>query len=96
MPGKLPISSLYLWDNNPRKISDEKMSLLKKYLSKYGLLSPLKVTPDGEVLGGNHRLKAIKELGWDEVWVHEVNPKNDAEKMEIALLDNQEFATWKY
>lgn len=88
------ISTLRLWDKNPREITKEKMDLLKKYIEKYGLLSPLKVTPDGEVLGGNHRLKAIKELGWDEVWIHEVNPKDDKEKLEIALLDNQEFATW--
>lgn len=91
---KKSIDSLKLWDKNPREISDERLELLKKYLEKYGLLSPLKVTPDGEVLGGNHRLKAIKELGWTEVWVHEVKPKNDKEKLEMALIDNQEFASY--
>lgn len=91
---KRKISQLKLWDKNPRDIKPKKLELLKKYIQKYGLLSPLKVTPDGEVLGGNHRLKAIKELGWDEVWVKEVKPKNDKEKLEIALIDNQEFANY--
>ncbi len=88
------VSTLTLWDKNPREIDDKKFNLLKKYIEKWGLLSPLKVTPDNEVLGGNHRLKAVRELGWDKVWVHEVSPSSDAEKLEIAMLDNQEFATW--
>jgi len=89
-----PISELRLWDKNPRTISKEKMELLKKYIKKYGMLSPLKITPDGEVLGGNHRFKALIELGEKEAWVHVVNPADEKEKLEIALLDNQEFAKW--
>ena len=43
-----PLSELRLWDKNPRTISKEKMELLKKYIKKYGMLSPLKVTPGGK------------------------------------------------
>jgi ParB-like chromosome segregation protein Spo0J len=88
------VEDLKVWNQNPREITPKRYKSLKKYIKKYGLLSPLKVTPNGEVLGGNHRLKVINELGWKRVWCFEVNPKTEDEKLEIALIDNQEFATY--
>lgn len=88
------LSTLKPWDKNPREITSGGMKLLKKYLKKYDQLSPLKVTKDGEILRGNHRYKAMNEMNWENVWVLEVNPKTDAEKLEIALIDNQEFANY--
>ena len=67
----------------------------EKYLEKYGLLSPLLVDKNtNEVLGGNGRLKAIKELGWDEVWIKYVEPKDENERIELALLDNNQFGNY--
>lgn len=87
------VSSLQEWEKNPREISEEKLEALKKYIKKYGLLTPLLV--DGRdkktVLGGNMRLRALKELGIEKVEVKYVYPKNDDEAVEIALLDNAHF-----
>ena len=92
----MKVSSLREWDKNPRDISEEKFKALKKFIKKYGLITPLVVDGrDGRtVLGGNMRLRALKELGVREVEVEVVNPKNDAEALEIALLDNATFGKY--
>jgi hypothetical protein len=53
-----------------------------------GQYKPLLITSDGEVLGGNMRLRAYKDLGMTEAWVSVVEPKTEAEKLEYALSDN--------
>src|SRR3990167_8611591 len=83
-----PIIKLQEWDKNPRSISKDGYERLKKQIQKLGQYKPLLITPDGEVLGGNMRLKAYRELGMDNIWVSIVEPKNEDEKMEYALSDN--------
>jgi DNA (cytosine-5)-methyltransferase 1 len=82
------ISKLREWDKNPRSIKEKDFERLKKQIQKLGQYKPLLVTPDGEVIGGNMRLKAYQELGTERLWVSIVKPKNDSEKMEYALSDN--------
>lgn len=83
-----PISRLRNWDKNPRAISPSDFERLKAQVSKFGQYKPLLVTADGEVLGGNMRLRAFVEMGVTEVWVSVIDPKNDKEKLEYALSDN--------
>lgn len=82
------IADLKPWEKNPRDITQDKYENLKWQIEKHGLLNPLKVEPDGNVLGGNMRIKALTELGIDEIWVEIKSPKNDSERMEISLSDN--------
>lgn len=46
-------------------MSDREYEALKRSISKHGLDDPIKVTPDGVVVDGHHRLKACRELGVD-------------------------------
>ena len=87
-PGYRSISSLREWDKNPRSIKSKDFQRLKKQIQKLGQYKPLIITPDGEVIGGNMRLKAYRELGIKEVWVSVVEPKDENEKLEYALSDN--------
>lgn len=82
------IEQLKNWDKNPRNISDLDFSRLKLQIKKLGQYKPLLVTEEGIILGGNMRLRAFKDLGIEEVWVSVVKPKNEAEKVEFALSDN--------
>ena len=54
---------------------------------------PLIATPDGEVVCGNMRLRALVDLGWTEapVFVKDLRP---AERREWMLRDNQEYGDW--
>lgn len=83
-----PIEKLHEWEKNPRNITEGGFRRLKEQIVKLGQYKPLIITKEGEVLGGNMRLKAYHELGVDQVWVSIVNPKNENEKLEYALSDN--------
>jgi hypothetical protein len=91
----VPVDQLKEDTNNPRDISDAKLNDLVDFLSKYGELKPVLVDarPDkeGQLIGGNMRLKAYKILGWSEIWAEFRNPGNDAEAFSIATTDNMEF-----
>lgn len=89
------ISTLYNWSQNPRAIKKDKFQELKNRIKRHGQFKPLIITPDGEVLGGNMRLRAFQELGIKEAWVSVVTPKTEAEKIEIALTDNEEMGYYE-
>jgi DNA modification methylase len=82
------INELRSWSRNPRAIKKEDFERLKKHIQDHGQMQPLVITPDGEVLGGNMRLEAYKVLGINEVWVEVVEPKDETEKIKIALVLN--------
>lgn len=88
MKKTVKISKLREWDKNPRGIKKKDFERLKKQITKLGQYKPLLITPDGEVLGGNMRLKAYRELGMKDIWVSVVTPKDENEKLEYALSDN--------
>ena len=83
-----PIEKLRNWEQNPRTISEKNFERLKAQIKELGEYKPLLVCPDGEVIGGNMRLRAYRELGFKECWVSVVNPKDEAEKLKYALSDN--------
>lgn len=81
-------SDLHLWEQNPRNIKPKDFDRLKKQIQELGQYKPLLITPDGEVIGGNMRLRAYRDLGIEDAWVSVVTPKDDAEKLKYALSDN--------
>jgi ParB-like chromosome segregation protein Spo0J len=82
--------------DNPRTITDERYEALKYSLNKDPDMlqaRPIIATPEGEVVCGNMRLRAVRDLGWTEatVFVKELNP---AQRREWMLRDNQEYGDW--
>lgn len=88
------VGELKLWEDNPRKIDRGAFTALVKKIERWGQFKPLLVTPDGTVLGGNMRLRAYRQLGIEDIWVSVVHPKTDAERLEIALADNELAGRW--
>lgn len=56
------VADLYLFKDNPRDVEATDFERLKKQI-QLGEHSTLLVTTEGEVLGGNTRLRAYKEIG---------------------------------
>ena len=87
---------------NPRQITEEAFNKLKKSLEDSDLtdFKPLIVYPYGEqfvVLGGNMRLRALRELGVPDVScivVPEGTPVAHLKK--IVILDNNEFGEYDW
>lgn len=63
----IPLSELheYSLNNELRTITSVQYENLKRDLIANGQSHPLLVTPEHEILGGNHRARAMKDLGWE-------------------------------
>jgi len=91
----ISIDEVKTWDKNPREISPKDFDSLKKKIERWGIWKPFLVWESKkQILGGNQRYKACKELGHREIWVEYREPKDDAEALEMAIADNESSGEW--
>jgi hypothetical protein len=101
------LSFLKNWELNPKFSESSDIKKLEEKIEKVGLFKPIVITLEknyGEVLGGNQRLIALKNLRekylnkksdkYEYVWVSIVNTETLAEKKVIAFLDNEEIGKY--
>jgi len=84
--------------NNPRLIKDDKFQKLVQSLKDFPEMAnvrPIVVNQDFVVLGGNMRLKAMKEAGWKEVPVQVVDWSEEKQR-EFIIKDNVGFGEWEW
>jgi len=93
----VPIDQIHFYEENPRTMSDDQFIKLKKSIKKFGFLEPLILnTRENEcftsdesgltVLGGNMRLKATKQMEYEELPAVKVNlDRNEERVLNIAL-----------
>ena len=89
---------------NPRAIKDAKLEQLKQSL--LDLPSMLDKRPlvcftdpdDGRfvVLGGNQRLRALRELGWEQIPIDLADDWNEQERDEFLIKDNLNYGEWVF
>jgi len=81
---------------NPRKISDDMFEKLKRSIEEFGYIEPIIVNKRNmQVVGGNQRLKALNDLGIEEVEAVMVDLDDMKEKaLNIAL--NKISGRWDY
>ena len=95
---KVKIAEVKHNPNNPRLIKDDKFKKLVKSIQEFpDMLNvrPIVVNKDMVVLGGNMRLKAIKEAGYKEIAVDIVDWTEDQQK-EFIVKDNASFGEWNW
>jgi len=95
---KVKITEVIANPNNPRLIKDEKFKKLVKSIQDFpDMLNvrPIVVNKDMVVLGGNMRLKAIKEAGHTEVAVEIVDWTENQQK-EFIVKDNVGYGEWDW
>ena len=95
---KVKISSVKPNPNNPRIIKDDKFEKLVASLKNFpemAAVRPIVVNADMIVLGGNMRLKAMKEAGWKEVPI-EVVDWSEEKQREFIIKDNVGFGEWDW
>jgi hypothetical protein len=95
---KVKITEVISNPNNPRLIKDDKFKKLVKSIQDFpDMLNvrPIVVNQDMVVLGGNMRLKAIKEAGIKEINIEIVDWSEDKQK-EFIIKDNASFGEWDW
>ncbi len=85
---KRKVGSLSFYPQNPRKMTSRDYSSLLRSLSEFGVVEPLVINEAGQVIGGNQRLKAIRELFGDDYEVDCIVvslPKEKEKALNLAL-----------
>jgi len=67
---------------------DGDISELKKSIQECGLINPITINQNHELLAGRRRFQAIKELGWKETDVRVINSENELFDFKISLEEN--------
>ena len=95
---RLPVSKLKANPNNPRVIRDEKFKKLVKSIKEFPEMleaRPVVVNPDMVVLGGNMRLKALREAGVEEAPVY-IASWDEVKQRQFIIKDNVGFGEWDW
>lgn len=98
MVKKVNINEIKSNPNNPRIIKDDKFKKLVKSIQEFPdmlKVRPIVVNKDMIVLGGNMRLKAIKEAGLKEIDI-EIVDWDEQKQKEFIIKDNVGFGEWDW
>ena len=96
---KLKISEIKPNPNNPRNIKREQLDKLKQSIKDFPQMfniRPIIIDEDNMVLGGNMRLKALEELGYEEVEIIKVYDLTQEQKKEFIIKDNLSYGDWDW
>jgi Predicted transcriptional regulators len=83
---KLNIKEIKLNDHNPRDITPEMFEKLKNTIQEFPQMletRPLVIDENNVVLGGNMRLRALTDLGYEEIPVQKVEGWSEEQKRSL-------------
>ena len=95
----IPIKEIKENPNNPRKLSKDKYQKLLKSIQDLPQMleyRPIVVNSDMVVLGGNMRLKALKELKYKEVPIIIADELSEDQQKEFLIKDNLAYGQWDW
>jgi len=90
-----PVDSIHPYGNNPRK-NDDAVAVVAKSIEKFGFKQPIVIDIHGEIVAGETRWKAAKQLGRQEVPCVLADDLTQTEVNAYRLADNKvaEYAAW--
>jgi len=74
--------------NHEPKRDHGNISDLKQSIQEVGLINPITINQNYELLAGRRRYQAVKELGWDEVDVRILESENALFDFKVAIEEN--------
>lgn len=97
----MDIKNIKINDKNPRFIKDDKFKKLCQSIKDFPKmleLRPIIVNPDGMILGGNMRYRALQQLGWEikPEWVKTAESLTAEEQRRFIVEDNVGFGDWDW
>ena len=95
---KKNVDDLKYAEYNPRKKltpDDREYQKIKKSIEEFGYVDPIIINKDNTIIGGHQRLTVLKDLGYKEVDVIQIDIDKTKEKaLNIAL--NKITGSWDY
>ncbi|ESR23775.1 site-specific DNA-methyltransferase [Lutibaculum baratangense] len=92
----VPIGELKAYERNPRSHSKRQIQQIAESIRAFGMVSPLVVDEQGELIAGHGRLAAARLLEMPTVPVVQIEHLDDAQKRALRIADNRlaELAGW--
>lgn len=91
----MQVADIKPYENNPRRIPKDAVEAVKQSIKDYGYVQPIIVDPEGVIVVGHTRHKAITDLGYEEVPVYVMDLPEDKIR-QYRLVDNKtgELSDW--
>lgn len=95
---RVPLDTINEAEVNPNKHPERNIAAIRTSLEQFGQVEPLVVRlANREVIGGNGRLQAMREMGWTEADVVFVDVDDtQAKAMGLALNRTGQLAEWDF
>lgn len=86
---KVKINDLKPYEKNAKKHPKKQIEQIKQSIKQFGFNDPIGVWKDNIVIEGHGRLKALKELGYEEVECIRLDHLSDEERKAYTLAHNK-------
>jgi ParB family chromosome partitioning protein len=83
---KVKVSEIKVQTRVRKELGD--LTGLKKSIQQYGLLNPILIDLQGNLIAGFRRLEAIKSLGWEYTEVKVLDVKNSKDRLLLEVEEN--------
>lgn len=83
---KIPVNQVIVGERVREDIGDIKS--LADSIAKFGLLHPIVLDDDNNLVAGGRRLEAVKLLGWENISFNNIGKLSDIKLREIELEEN--------
>lgn len=83
---KVAIDQIFLKKRVRKNLGD--LSQLMLSLKKHGLMNPIVITHENELIAGHRRFESAKRLGWPDIDVTIISEPTAIEKLELELDEN--------
>ena len=83
---RIPIDEIVIKQRVRQDLGD--ISLLMESMRLHGLLNPIVITADRELIAGNRRLESAKRLGWLSIDAMVLSDPDEIEKLQIEIDEN--------
>lgn len=84
---KMPIKEITIKDRIRKEHGN--IDELAQNIKENGLINPIVVTPDNQLIAGERRIKACKLLGWEEIEVRVMNVEDYEDKLRLEISENE-------
>ncbi len=86
---KINIEKIKEYENNAKEHPQQQIKQIKDSILQFGFNDPIAIDENNVVIEGHGRLKALKELGFDEVEVIKLEHLSEVQKKSYILSHNK-------
>ena len=83
---QIPIEEIVIKRRIRQDLGD--LSKLMESLKAYGLMNPVLINSNRELIAGRRRLEAATRLGWKNIEAHIVDSSSDVDELEMEIDEN--------